>query len=262
MNKVIITCAVTGAETTRQHNSNLPVTPQEIADAALDAYLAGASILHLHVRDDNGQPTQDKSVFKDVIDRVHEKCDMIIEVTTGGAVGMNLEERLQPLQLNPEMASLDCGTVNFDDEYLLNTLPMIKNTATEMLRRKIRPTLECFDISHIDASKMLIREGLITPPLHYGLVLNIPGGVYYVADTLGAFVKRLPPRSYWTSVGVGRKASLKAIYGAIVYNGNVHVGFEDIVYYEKGVLAKSNAQLVEQAVRIIRNAGRLPLWNM
>ncbi len=255
MYKTVITCAVTGAETTRKDNPNLPITPEEIAEAAYDANLAGAAILHLHVRDSAGQPTQDIAVFKETMERVREKCDMVIEVTTGGAVGMSLEERLQPLQLEPEMASLDCGTCNFGDDYIVNTLPMIKEAAAKMRQYKVYPTLECFDLSHVDTSKLIIREGLIKPPFHYGFVLNVPGGIRYDAETLGVFVRRIPKDSNWTVMGIGGRANLSAIYGAIENQGFIRVGFEDNVYFSKGVLARSNAQLVERAAKIAVDEG-------
>ena len=258
MKKTIITCAVTGAETTREDNPNLPVTPAEIADAAFEACLAGAAILHLHVRDKNGQPTQDASIFKETIELVRKRCDIVIEVTTGGAVGMSLEERLQPLGLEPEMASLDCGSCNFGDDYIVNTLPMIRKAAAEMRKHKVFPTLECFDLSHVDTAKLITSEGLISPPFHYGFVLNVPGGIRYDAETLGTFVKRIPENSFWTVMGIGGKANLDAIYGALAYGGFIRVGFEDNIYFEKGVLAKSNAQLVERAARIATIAGCKP----
>jgi len=255
MYKIVITCAITGAETTRKDNANLPVTPEEIGQAAYDAYNAGASILHLHVRDKDGLPTQDLKIFKETIEIIRRKCDIVIEVTTGGAVGMTLEERIQPLQLEPEIASFDCGTINFGDDYIVNTLPMIKKVAGIMQDYNIRPTLECFDLSHIDTSLALINEGLIKAPLHYGIVLNAPGGVRYDAETLGFFVKRLPENSFWTAIGIGGKASLMAIYGAISFGGFIRAGLEDNVYYSKGVLAESNAQLVERAARIAKEFG-------
>jgi len=255
--KVVITCAITGAETTRAQNPALPLTPAEIADAAYDAWLAGASVLHLHVRDAQGNPTQDLAVFKDAIDRVRRKCDIVIETTTGGAVGMTPEERLQPVTLDPDMASLDCGTVNFGNEFIVNTLPMMREFASLMKARGVRPTLECFDLSHVYASHMLIQEGLVEPPFHYGFVLNVPGGVKYEPDVLDLFVRKLPQGAYWTAMGIGR-ANLSAIYGALAMGGFVRVGFEDNVYFSKGVLAKSNAELVERAARIVRESGQEP----
>lgn len=256
-NKVILTCAITGAETTREHNPNLPMTAQEIANAAADAAKAGAAILHLHVRDDKGNPTQDVNVFKAAISLIRKKTDMVIEVTTGGAVGMTPQERLAPVTLEPEMASLDCGTVNFGNDYIINTLPVMREFAAEFRKRGVRPTLECFDLSHIYASHVLIKEGLVEPPFHYGLVMNVPGGVRYETDVLDLFVRKLPQGAHWTVMGIGR-SSLPAVYGALAMGGNIRVGFEDNVYYSKGRLAVSNAELVERAARISREAGLEP----
>ncbi len=255
MYKIVITCAVTGAETTKKDNPNLPVTPDEIAQSAYEAYNAGASILHLHVRDKNGNPTQDKNIFEETIKQIKEKCNIVIEVTTGGAVGMTLEERVQPLQLFPEMASLDCGTINFGNDYIVNTIPMIKEVAEIMNEKGIRPSLECFDLSHIDTSLALIKEGILKPPYHFNFVLNVPGGLKYSAETLGFMKNRIPTDSFWTVMGIGGKASLQAIYGAITFGGFIRVGLEDNVYYSKGQLANSNAQLVERAVRIAKEYG-------
>ncbi|MFA6091566.1 MAG: 3-keto-5-aminohexanoate cleavage protein [Elusimicrobiota bacterium] len=255
MEKIVITCAVTGAETTRKHNPNLPVTPEQIADSAHEAYLAGASIVHLHVRDEQEKPTQDVKVFKKAMELIRKKCDLVIEVTTGGAVGMTPQERLQPVTLDPEMASLDCGTVNFGDEHIVNTLPIMREFASQMKARRVRPTLECFDLSHVYGSHVLIKEGLVEPPYHYGFVLNVPGGVKYEPEVLDFFVRRVPAGSFWTVMGIGGKASLMSIYGAVAMGGFIRVGMEDNVYFSKGVLAKSNAQLVERAVRIAKESG-------
>lgn len=254
MAKMVITCACTGAETTKAQNPALPVTPEEIAEAAYEAWRAGAAILHLHVRDENGKPTQSPAVFKKAIDLIRAKCDIIVEITTGGAVGDTAEERLRPImELEPEMASLDCGTVNFGNDYIVNTLPVMRKFAEEFKRHRVQPTLECFDLGHIYASQMLINEGLLEPPYHYGLVLNVPGAVPYSADNLEVFKRALPAGAHFTVMGIGR-ASLPAQYGAIATDGWIRVGFEDNVYYSKGVLAKSNAELVERAVRIAREA--------
>ena len=255
MTKVIITCAVCGAETTRDDNPNLPLTPEEIAESAYEAYEQGASILHLHVRDENGGPTQDKEVFKKAIECVRAKCNMVIEVTTGGAVGMTLEERIQPVELDPEMASLDCGTVNFGDEFFANTLPMIREAASLMKSRGIRPTLECFDISHVDTAKLMIKEGLVEPPFHFGLVLNVPGALRYDSQALGFFVQRLPKDAMFTVMGIGGRASLQSVYGALAFGGHIRQGLEDNIYYSKGVVAESNAQLVERAARVAKEMG-------
>ncbi|MBN2658882.1 MAG: 3-keto-5-aminohexanoate cleavage protein [Spirochaetales bacterium] len=257
-NKKIISCAICGAETTREHNPNLPLTPGELADAAYEAWKAGAAIIHLHVRDEEGKATQDMETFRKTIGLIREKCDVIVEVTTGGAVGMTDDERLEVVSLNPEMASLDCGTMNFGDDYILNTLPVMKKFAIAMKERDIRPTLECFDLSHVYAAQMLVGEGLVEAPYHFSFVLGVPGGVRYDVETLDFMVRRIPAEADWTIIGIGGKASLQAHYGALSLGGHLRVGFEDNVYFSKGVLAESNAQLVERAVRIIQEAGFEP----
>lgn len=251
---MVITCAVTGAETTREHNPNLPITPEEISVACFEAYKAGASIVHIHARNNDGSPTQNPEVFQKIIELTREKCDVVIELTTGGAVGMTAEERVKVVALKPDMASLDCGTVNFGNEYIVNTLPDMRHFAKEMGKYGVHPTLECFDLSHIYASHILIKEGLIKPPYHYGFVLNVPGGVRYETDVLNLFLSKLPKESYCTLMGIGRSC-LPMHYGAIANDCFIRVGFEDNPFIEKGVPADSNAQLVERAVKISKDAG-------
>lgn len=253
MDKVMITVALTGAETTKQQCPNLPITPQELADSAYECYLAGASIVHLHVRNSDGTPTSDINVFKTAIDLIRKKCDIVIEITTGGAVGMTPQERISPIVLQPDMASLDCGTVNFGNDYIINTIPIMKHFACEMKKYKVKPTLECFDISHILSSYILIKEDLIEEPYHYGFVLNVYGALPYNAKVLSDMMLALPQNSEFTVMGIG-KAHLPAIYGALSFGGHIRVGYEDNIYYSKGIVAKSNAQFVERAVRLIKEA--------
>ncbi|HBE88142.1 MAG TPA: 3-keto-5-aminohexanoate cleavage protein [Elusimicrobia bacterium] len=253
-NKMVITCALTGAETTKQQQPALPVTPEELAAAAAEACEAGAAIIHLHARNDDGSPTADIKVFKKAIDLIRAKSDVVIEITTGGAVGMTPEERIAPVALKPDMASLDCGTVNFGDEYIVNTLPIMRQFAGEMNKYGVRPTLECFDVSHVQSSHILIKEGLIKPPYHYGFVMQVPAALSFSVKTLSYMMDQMPPESYFTVMGIGRM-HIPGIYGAIAAGGFIRVGFEDNIYYSKGRLAKSNAEFVERAVRVSREAG-------
>ncbi len=256
--KIVITCACTGAETTKAQNPALPITAEEMAQTAYEARQAGAAILHLHVRDAAGKPTQDPKVFKRAIELIRARTDIVVEITTGGAVGDTPEERLAPvMELEPEMASLDCGTVNFGNDYIVNTLPVMRQFAAEFRAHKVRATLECFDLGHVYSSAILLKEGLIEAPLHYGFVLNVPGAVPFSLANLEAFLAPLPAGSNWTVMGIGR-ASLPAQYAAIARGGWIRVGFEDNVYYSKGVLAKSNAELVERAARLAKEAGLTP----
>lgn len=253
-NKMVITCALTGAETTKQQQPALPVTPEELAAAAAEACEAGASIIHLHARNDDGSPTADLKVFKKAIDLIRAKSGVVIEITTGGAVGMTPEERIAPVALKPDMASLDCGTVNFGDEYIVNTLPIMRQFAAEMNKHGVRPTLECFDVSHVQSSHILIKEGLIKPPYHYGFVMQVPAALSFSVKTLSYMIDQMPAESYFTVMGIGRM-HIPGIYGAIASGGFIRVGFEDNIYYSKGRLAKSNAEFVERAVRVSREAG-------
>jgi 3-keto-5-aminohexanoate cleavage enzyme len=251
---MVITCALTGAETTKAQQPALPVTPEELAAAAAEACAAGAAIVHLHARNDDGSPTADLKIFKKAIDLIRAKTDVVIEITTGGAVGMTPEERIAPVALKPDMASLDCGTVNFGNEYIVNTLPIMRQFAAEMNKHGVRPTLECFDVSHVQSSHILIKEGLIKPPYHYGFVMQVPAALSLSVKTLSYMMDQMPPESYFTVMGIGR-AHIPGICGAIAAGGFIRVGFEDNIYYSKGRLAKSNAEFVERAVRFSKEAG-------
>jgi 3-keto-5-aminohexanoate cleavage enzyme len=256
--KIVITCACTGAETTKEQNPALPVTVDEVARAAEDCLKAGAAILHLHVRTDSGKATADPERFREVIAAVRRKTDIVVEITTGGAVGDTPQERLRPIALlEPEMASLDCGTVNFGNEYIVNDLPTMRAFASEFRAHKVRATLECFDLGHVYASKLLLKEGLLDAPLHYGFVLNVPAAIPYSVPNLQAMIDALPEGADFTVMGIGR-SSLSAQFGAIATGGWIRVGFEDNVFFSKGVLAKSNAELVERASRIAKEAGLAP----
>jgi len=253
--KLIITAALTGAETTREDNPNLPLTPDEIAQAAAEAREAGASIIHLHVRDGEGRPTQDVQVFRETIRLIHERCDCIVQVSTGGAVGTPPEERLRPLALVPEMATLTCGTVNFGDGVFENPPALIEAFAVKMAELGIKPELEVFDVGMVANALRLARRGLLKEPFYFDFVMGVPGGIPGTVDNLMHLVRQIPPGAMWQVAGVG-KAELPLAVLAIVMGGHVRVGFEDNVYYSRGVLAQSNAQLVARVARIAREVGR------
>ncbi len=257
-NKVILTCAPTGAETTRAEHPGLPFTPEEVAETAVAAREAGAGILHLHVRDENGISTQNPETFRKVIDAVRKQTDIVIEISTGGAVGDTPEDRLRPVfEVMPEMASLDCGSVNFGNEYIVNTLPMMREFAAAFEKCHVQPTLECFDPGQIASSRQLIKEGLLKPPFFYGLAFNIRGAMPYSQASVDAMLRQLPEDADFTLVGIGR-AQLPCQYLSLAIGGQWRVGFEDNIYYHKGVLAENNAQLVARATRLIREAGMEP----
>lgn len=257
MEKLIITACICGAEVTKEQNPAVPYTVEEIAREAKSAYDAGASLIHLHVREDDGTPTQSKERFEVCIKAIKEVCpDAIVQVSTGGAVGMSNDERLQPLQLNPEMATLDCGTCNFGgDEIFVNTENMIKDFAEKMNARNVKPEIEVFDKGMVDMAIRLHNKGYIKAPMHFDFVMGVNGGISAEARDLVFMVGSIPAGSTWTVAGVGRNQFPMAVMG-ILMGGHVRVGFEDNVYLEKGVLAASNGQLVEKVVRLARELGR------
>ena len=179
MEKLIITACICGAEVTKEHNPAVPYTVEEIANEAYSAYKAGASIIHLHVRYDDGTPTQDKARFKECMDAIYAKCpDVIIQPSTGGAVGMSDDERLQPIELMPEMATLDCGTCNFGgDDIFVNTENTIKYFGERMIERNIKPEVEVFDKGMIDMAIRLNKKGFIKSPMHFDFVMGVNGGI-------------------------------------------------------------------------------------
>lgn len=255
MEKLIITTALTGAETTKEQNPNLPITPQEIAQSAYEAYKAGSSLIHLHVRDKDGKPTQSVEVFKEAMDLIKEKCDVIVQVSTGGAVGMTAEERVQPVTLSPEMATLSTGTVNFGDGVFENPPDYIELFAKRMKEYGVKPEIEVFEQGMIYNALRLVKKGLVDMPLHFDFVMGVPGGITAEPRDLIYLVETIPAGCTWTVAGVGRY-ELTLASMAIIMGGHVRVGFEDNIFYKKGELAKSNAQLVERVVRLAKEFGR------
>jgi 3-keto-5-aminohexanoate cleavage enzyme len=257
MEKLIIAAAICGAEVTKENNPAVPYTVEEIVREAKSAYDAGAAVIHLHVREDDGTPTQSKERFQECVDAILKECpDAIIQPSTGGAVGMSDMERLQSTDITPtpEFATLDCGTVNFGgDEIFVNTDNTIMNFAKIMQERGIKPELECFDKGMIDIALKVQKKGLLDAPLHFDFVLGVQMSA--TVRDLAFCVDSIPPGSTWTGCGIGR-AAFDMATASIIMGGNVRVGFEDTLYIEKGVLAESNGQLVEKVVKIANILGR------
>lgn len=257
MRKVIISAAICGAEVTKEQNPAVPYTVEEIVREAKSAYDAGAAVIHLHVREDDGTPTQSAERFQVCVDAILKECpDAIIQPSTGGAVGMTDEERLDSTNIKPtpEFATLDCGTCNFGgDEIFVNTDNTIFNFAKVMQERGIKPELECFDKGMIDIAMKAHKKGLLDEPLHFDMVLGVQ--MTATARDLAFCVDSMPAGSTWTVAGLGRHQFDMAAL-AIVMGGHIRVGFEDNLFLEKGVLAKSNGELVEKAAKMVRLLGR------
>lgn len=256
MEKLIITVAGVGAETTREAQPNLPVTPREIGEDAARCAEAGASIYHLHVRDPEGRPTQSREVFAAAIEEIRKRTDIIIQTSTGGAMGMTADERLQPLELNPEMASLTTGTANFGEDVFFNDARLIREFYQRMLARGVRPEFEIFEVGQIDNALRVVKEfGPPGPLMHWDFVLGVPGSMSGEPRNLVFLVDRIPEGSTWTCTGIGRW-HMPVTMTALALGGNVRLGFEDNIFYTKGVKAESNAQLVARVARIAREWGR------
>ena len=248
-NPLIITCALVGAELSRIGYPYLPLTPDEIATAAEEAVAAGATILHLHVRDEQGRPSQKAEIFAEVSAKIQSRCDCILQYSTGGAVGTPLVERCAPLQLRPEMATLSMGTMNFGAEIYENSEATISAIAAAMKANGIIAELEIFDLGMLESVDRLAARGVLPGKFHIDFVLGVPGGMAASLRNLVLLVDRLPPGQTWTVAALGRQ-QLPFTAHAIAMGGHVRVGIEDNIYYRKGELAQSNAQLVARAVRL------------
>lgn len=255
MDKLVIVVAMTGAEATKANNPALPVSPEEIIRSAVQCRQAGASVVHLHVRDAEGKPTQDVEVFRRVVEGIRRETDLIVQISTGGAVTASPESRIAPLVLKPDMASLTTGTVNFGDDVFMNPPSMIETFATRMKELGIRPEVEVFEAGMVANAIRLAKQGLIEEPMHFDFVMGVPGGIPGTPADLMHLVASIPAGATWQVAGIGR-AELPLGTMAILLGGHVRVGFEDNVYYAKGVLAENNAQLAARIARISRELGR------
>lgn len=255
MPKLIITAALTGAEVTREQQRHLPISPEEIGRAALEAYQAGAAIVHVHARTKDGSPTQHKQVYGEIQAMVTAGSPVIFQPSTGGATWHSAEERLQPIYLNPEMATLSTGTCNFGREIFSNPQDFYETAARLMQEREVKPEFEVFEAGMIDNALRLVKEGFVKAPLHFNFVLGVPGALSASVRNLSFLVDSIPADATWTVSGIGRHETPLAA-AAIAMGGHVRVGFEDNIYYARGELAKSNAQLVARIVRIAKELGR------
>jgi len=282
--KVIISCAITGAIHTPAMSPYLPITPDQIAESAIGAARAGAAIVHLHARDPrDGRPTQDPGLFKQFLPKIRSACDVVVNITTGGSQTMTVEERMQPaLQLTPELASLNMGTMNFglyemlprqkswkyewEPAYLAGSeAGMFKNTLKDIsdILRLCTPNgtrfeLECYDIGHLYTAAHFLDRGLLTPPLFIQSVFGIRGGIGSHPEDV-AYMKHVADRLFgdsyeWSVVGAGRQQMTIARQAALL-GGHVRVGLEDSLWIAKGELAVSNAQQVEKVRGILAELG-------
>jgi 3-keto-5-aminohexanoate cleavage enzyme len=256
--KIIITVAPTGSASQWEKTPHLPITPQQIADQAVDAYEQGAAVAHIHVRDPKTKaPNPNVDLYRDVLERIRERCDMIVQLTTGGGgpYGVSYEQRMCALDLYPEFASLNVATMTFGNSIFLNPPADVERAAALMLKREIRPEVECYDIGHIALAQRLIEKGLLRTPLRISLVLGVVGGIPANASHLLHMIGSLPANCRPNIISVGRQQFPMLVLG-MNHGADVRVGMEDNIYLSKGVLAKSNAELVSKIVRIAKELGK------
>ncbi|MDA0851680.1 MAG: 3-keto-5-aminohexanoate cleavage protein [Proteobacteria bacterium] len=272
---VVVTCAVTGAGDTTGKSPNVPVTPKDIAAAAIEAAKAGAAIAHIHVRDpETGKGSRDPKLFKEVVDRVRDSgTDVVINLTAGmggdwvpsdedpampgpGTDMISAEDRLAHVhECLPEICSLDCGTLNFGNgnEIYISTPPMLRHMAALTKEWGVKPELEVFELGHIRFATQMIHEGLIAEPPMFQICLGIPWGADQSVDTMKAMKDHLPQGANWAGFGISRMQMPMAAT-AVAMGGNVRVGLEDNIYLDRGVLA-TNGQLVTRAIEILERMG-------
>jgi len=285
--KVIITCAVTGSIHTPTMSPYLPITPEQIVKEAVKAAESGAAIVHIHARDPKtGMPTSNLETFREILVGIKERSDTVICPTTGGGLGMSVEERIKVVpEFKPEMASFNMGSMNFalhrmlrkhkefkydwEKQYLEMTKDLVfKNTFADLeyiskvfYESKTKPELECYDVGHLYNTAYLIETGVLKLPIHIQFVHGILGGIGIHPEDL-MYMKRTADRLFgnnytWSVIGAG-KAEFPLCTLGVILGGNVRVGLEDSLYLERGKLARSNAELVEKMVRIIKELGKEP----
>lgn len=244
MEKLIITVAPTGSVPRKKDTPYLPVTPEEIAETAYLCEQEGASIVHIHCRDKNEDPTSEFQLFKETVDRIRKKTKLIVMVSTSGVAGKSDEDRAEPLKTGPEMASLTTGSINFAGRsppiIYANTPETIEFLASRMVEMKIKPELEIFDLGFIQQGIKLVRKGLVQPPAHFQFVLGVDGGVPAKPENLTHMIRQLPSDSSFSVAAVGR-TQLETTSLSILLGGHVRVGLEDNIYYSKGELAPNEA---------------------
>ncbi len=254
MDPLIITCAPVGAEIRPEQTPHLPYTPQLLGETARAVREAGASILHVHCRNDDGTNTHSVERFGEAYEAIRAQSDLIVQFSTGGAIGMTPQERAAVLELRPEMATLTCGSVNFGDDIFENSFPIMRGLLKKMNEFGVRPELEIFDKGHLANARRLAKERLLLFPQHVDFVLGVPGGLEATVQNLCDLVDDLPEGCTWSVAGIGKR-QLPMAMAAIAMGGHVRVGLEDNLFYSRGRLAR-NDELVARVVRLAAEAGR------
>jgi 3-keto-5-aminohexanoate cleavage enzyme len=257
--KIIITAAVAGSRPTKEMNPAVPYTPKEIVDAAVDSHKAGAAIVHIHVRDPKtGKSEYRIDLFKEVMDGIREKCDMIVNISTSGVflTGSDfINPRLERIRLKPDICTIALGSINVGDRVVIDTLPWWEAAIQCMRENGVIPEIELVDAGHITQLYNLLQKGLFDEPIYCQLCLGMKWGIDASVESFLYMKSKLPPNAVWGVLGVGQ-AELPMITMGMLWGGNVRVGLEDNIFLRKGVLARSNAELVEDAANLAERLGR------
>lgn len=255
MRKMIVTAALVGSLPTKEQNPNVPITPDEIAQDALACYQAGAAVVHIHARDKEGKNCHDTAIFQEIHDKIKALApELIVQLSTGGRAGMSFESRRACLFVNPEMASLSTGSVNFPTSVYENSPTLVTQLAEMMHERHIMPEIEIFDTSMVAPAIELKKKGLIDGPLYFNFVMGMKNVQPATIGQLSHLLTMIPSDALWSISGVGANQVTTMLMG-MAAGGNIRVGLEDNLYQSKGVHA-SNVSLVERVVRIAKDVGR------
>lgn len=258
MDEFILTVAAVGSIPTKEMNPNVPITPEEIGQVTKNCYDKGTSIIHIHARDENLKSTTDPNEFAKITDEIRKRCpDIIIQYSTGSRGGASATERSRHLLLNPDMASLTTGSSNFFDGINANHPEEIEYLAKTMLDRGIKPELEIFDVSMIANALFYLKRGVLKAPLHFNLVVNVPGSIKGTPKNLLFLAENLPKDCTFSVTAIG-KQHLPMLTMALLLGGHVRVGLEDTLTLHDGSPA-SNETLVDQVLEVARTLGKKPV---
>lgn len=255
--KVILTVATTGAWPTKKDTPYVPLQPEEIAEEIYECYKAGASVAHIHVRDDEDKASMSFEKFEKTVKLVREKCDIVINLTTSGGIGLDDDVRMKPfIELKPEIASYDCGSMNWQHSTVFENSPQfLEKLGTAMQENGVKPEIEIFDAGMVYNALHYYKKGILKGPLHFQFVLGVPGGMAATVENLVYLKNLIPEDATWGAIGIG-KQHLPILYATLALGGNLRVGMEDNIFYKKGQLAKSNVEFVERTKRTVIEMGK------
>jgi 3-keto-5-aminohexanoate cleavage enzyme len=257
MSNPVITAAVTGPIATKADNQNLPTTPEEIAAAAAEAHAAGAAVVHVHVRDEQGRPTADLELARRTVGLIEDACPVLVQLSTGVGLDVPFEARARLVEAQPRMATLNVCSMTFGADEFRNPPAGVRRLAERMRELNVKPELEVYDTGHLEVALALHTDGLLVEPLQFSLVLGVRGGAAATTENLLAMVRRLPEGAIWQVIAIGR-ANLELTAIGLALGGNARTGMEDTLMLRRGVPANSNAELVTRLVGVARALEREP----